>query len=409
MFRSLRRRAGPTRVFEARLSIAQLDSIPVTSAVMFVRWEVLRASLATPPTGRTLSKPVEQGNVVRWNEAFEFSVRIPSDPRDASLLQPCVLRLSIRSERRRKTGDDQHGVVEVDLAEVAGVGRVARSFLVHESILNSLLKVNLKMVLSEGDSIFRRPIGAMQPSSTAQSVPAPSSSIATGLAALNSASSASLGSSVLPSSENLQVFVNKPSVANSLGGSGTSAGLSSGNGSGRFNSSKSRLVPPSSFAPSAIAGEALSAVHNAPSQSQRSTSSPLPSTSQASKVAAVPQLPSISLPTINAPQIQRPYGAWPSPGLLPHGPLHAPMSPRSPIATSAAAVLESLVPETAQEEVYETIRLARVRDFVPPYILASRVPAGVAIDRLLAKERMNMYAAPAPEPSRMFSCKDERI
>lgn len=151
------RRAVAERSFEVSLDVIQLDSIPVTNAVMFVRWDVVRAHLATPHTGRTASVAVDSAtNSVEWNQSFSFVVRIPAEQTDTSILQPCLLRLLLRSEKRRRSGFDESGFIEIDLSETAvGSGRLSRSFLLNDSMLNSLLKVRVKITLRDGDMFFR--------------------------------------------------------------------------------------------------------------------------------------------------------------------------------------------------------------------------------------------------------------
>jgi N-terminal C2 in EEIG1 and EHBP1 proteins len=386
MFRSFRRRVGPTRVFEARLFIAQLDSIPVTSAVIFVRWDVVQASLANPPTGRTVSRVVEQGNVVRWNESFALNVRIPSDPSDPLLLQPFVLRLSIRSERRRKAGFDQLGVVELDMAEVAAIERVNRSFLVHESILNSLLKVNLKMVLVEGDPLPRRTASAAPLAPSSQSIPPqtlmPSSSVPSGLTRASSSSVAANGSKISPAPGGLQGFASGTSLASNA--TDTSAGTNSLGGGGGNNSGLPACPLPPVAVGSAPEFDGFVPTTVTSLQTQHPlTATPHNFRSSLDSSGALRQTP-ISLPLPTTMQ-QPPNGASSSSKRPRAPPPAAPMSPRSPGESSAAAVLDSLVPESSMQEVYETMRVARVRDKLPPSVIASRVPARVTIDQLLAK------------------------
>jgi hypothetical protein len=60
----------------------------------------------------------------------------------------------------------------------------------------------------------------------------------------------------------------------------------------------------------------------------------------------------------------------------------SPLSPRSP-RVNAVEVLDFLVPEPEQDDVYELMRLLRIRPEVPSHVLASRVPVDMAIDMLL--------------------------
>lgn len=148
-------RKTPERVFRVHLTVHQLDSIPALHRLLYIQW---RARRATPTDGRTPSQPVQKGNLVRWDHAIIFDVAIPSDPSDPTVLMPSPLTLHLRSERRTRwvgTPYQAEGLVELDLSEVAAVGSLSKNYLVQKSLLNTTLKVSIRVLHQSGDKIFR--------------------------------------------------------------------------------------------------------------------------------------------------------------------------------------------------------------------------------------------------------------
>eukprot|EP00178_Gracilaria_changii_P001239 TRINITY_DN1171_c0_g1_i1.p1 TRINITY_DN1171_c0_g1~~TRINITY_DN1171_c0_g1_i1.p1 ORF type:complete len:411 (+),score=73.23 TRINITY_DN1171_c0_g1_i1:60-1235(+) len=151
----MRFRGGPQRVFAVALTIHQLDSIPPIHQLLYVQWRARRAS---PQDGRTPSLPVEPGNLIRWDCQAHFTLPISSDAADHTLLQPAPLLLQLRSERRTRwvgSASSFEGTVTVDLAEVAAVGFLSRNYLVQGSLLNTTLKLSIRVTHKSGDKIFR--------------------------------------------------------------------------------------------------------------------------------------------------------------------------------------------------------------------------------------------------------------
>ncbi|CAN8073295.1 unnamed protein product [Agarophyton chilense] len=151
----MRFRSGPPRGFAVALTVHQLDSIPPIHQLLYVHWRARRAS---PQEGRTPSLPVEPGNVIRWGFHAHFTIPIHSDPADHTLLQPAQLLLQLRSERRARwvgAASSFEGTVTVDLAEVAAVGFLSRNYLVQGSLLNTTLKLSIRVTHKSGDKIFR--------------------------------------------------------------------------------------------------------------------------------------------------------------------------------------------------------------------------------------------------------------
>lgn len=168
-------RRAHERVFNVNLTVHQLDSIPVIHRAIYVYW---RARRAQPSEGRTPAQPVEPGNVVRWNISNEFSITIPSELQDPTLLQPAPFDLQLRSERRNRWVStqtfDKEGRVQLDLSEIAAQGTVSRNYLVQDSLLNMTLRLTVRVTHQEGDKIFRTRTAGSRMSPSTSSLPFPS-------------------------------------------------------------------------------------------------------------------------------------------------------------------------------------------------------------------------------------------
>jgi hypothetical protein len=384
MFLTRRRRPVAERVFDVWLNINQLDSIPVVNTVMFVRWDVVNDKLAEPATGRTWSRPVEPGNVVRWDESISFTARIPSVPDDSVQLAPFVLRMSIRSERRKKSGFDELGIVEIDLADLAGREKVTRSCLLHKSQLNSLLKIYVKVQLRHGDPFYRRS-SHKKDAEVLAGVP-PDFSTSSFTSALTTTPTSDISGSATESSSATLA----PSVTPSTSYSHNLEQAARGNTSGQFVPSAGAGATPQAQtqgAQSAMLG--LSGI--APSRQSIDSSMDHAVHQKTTGPQSLPQWRQTTRDDSIRTQRRSPASA-----LRPAGrarPLSnnsrrdrsarvsSPLSPR----LNASEVLDFLVPEPEQDEVYELMRLLRIRPEVPSHILASRVPVETAIDNVMAE------------------------
>jgi hypothetical protein len=360
-----------------------------------------------------------------------MDVSIPGDVNDPSVLQPCVVRLSIRSERRRKAGYEQQGVVEIDLADVADSGRLSRSFLVHESLLNCTLKVSVRMQLKSGDAMFRRQgvVSGHLPSSVASTPPIR-------LVPSTASSSTSLKSSIIASP--MRATESTSSGPGSLLPVTILDASDSHRGTGRANSyalgdleaAVSRnhcgnIVGHVSEAEhfATQSGRVLSESEHTVSSLRRAEMQLLAAAQAGNRGNALTVRSSVSEPFVDdsfgsrggswaaardAAPATRAQSGLRSDGVAPNmsPPLSSlrsrsttPLSPRSPSgSTSAAAVLDHLVPEAVQKDVYELVRLRRIRREVPKHIVDSRVPVAAVLDRILVKERSRSAAEQASAP-----------
>lgn len=145
------------RVFRVTLTVHRLDSIPAVHREFYVHWQARRAQ---PSNGRTPNQAIEAAaKRVMWNTTQSFTVTIPSDPTDSLILQPSILTLQLRSERKSRWASsnayNMDGSVELDIAELAALRYVSRNFLVENSPLNITLKLSIRVTHEQGEKLFR--------------------------------------------------------------------------------------------------------------------------------------------------------------------------------------------------------------------------------------------------------------
>lgn len=418
MFRNRRKREAQPRVFSAVLRIHQLDSIPSTSTLLYVHWALPRVVSSDQQTGRTKSKPVEAGNVVQWHEDFATNVSIPSEPTDSSVLQPCVLRLSIRSERRRKAGFDQQGVVDIDLTDVADTGRISRSFLVHESLLNCTLKVSVRLHLKSGEAMFRP-----RATGTAGKAPLPLSTPSRGLepgTTYSGGTAVQEGTDLPPATAaDTDLPSGVPRNASALG---AVAGANNGDaapqytlddleavmaGKGRDRAFPSDVPVAGTKPVLQRAGNGMATGNHLAMPAFPADHSAFPRTMMANgvrdEIGAVltkgdgDELLSLQRDVSNRDASLAPFPGYdpalrsrvltsqpvsPPQALLRPGAV-PPLSPRSPSGSVASKVLDYLAPEAVQSSVYEEMRLQRIRKQVSQEIVDTREPIANTIGRIL--------------------------
>lgn len=139
------------------LTVHRLDSIPAVHRDFYVHWQARRAQ---PSNGRTPSQSIEAAaKRVMWNTTQSFSVAVPSEPNNSLILQPSILTLQLRSERKTRWASSNafnvDGSLELDIAELAALRYVSRNFLVENSPLNITLKLSIRVTHEQGEKLFR--------------------------------------------------------------------------------------------------------------------------------------------------------------------------------------------------------------------------------------------------------------
>ncbi|KAI4502976.1 hypothetical protein M0802_002020, partial [Mischocyttarus mexicanus] len=102
-----------------------------------------------------------QEHTVRWNAKFEFCCKMSANA-STGVLDPCILRISVRKELKGGRSFQRLGFTDLNLAEFAGAGLCRRRCLLegydarHRQD-NSMLRVAIKMNIRSGDILFKVP------------------------------------------------------------------------------------------------------------------------------------------------------------------------------------------------------------------------------------------------------------
>lgn len=96
---------------------------------------------------------------MKWDAKFEFPCKMTANA-STGVLEPCILRVSIRKESKGGRSFQKLGFCDLNLAEFAGSGTLTRRYLLegydtrHRQD-NSMLSVKIKMNMLSGDILFK--------------------------------------------------------------------------------------------------------------------------------------------------------------------------------------------------------------------------------------------------------------
>ncbi|CAL8099713.1 unnamed protein product [Calicophoron daubneyi] len=146
--------------FEAVVRLHKLISVPYVNAVTFAKLRLLntRHSSQYSPRAET------HNHTVSWDTEHRFLCRFESNP-ETNILEPKILKISIRMETKGGKSFNKVGFVSVNLACFAGMGNVVsrRRYILegyderHKRQDNSLLLLSFSMRQLFGDTCFRIP------------------------------------------------------------------------------------------------------------------------------------------------------------------------------------------------------------------------------------------------------------
>ncbi|CAL5867312.1 uncharacterized protein PFLUO_LOCUS1527 [Penicillium psychrofluorescens] len=145
--------------FDLVLRIIDINNIPLSKGVVFVRWR-LPSSSATEHHGTT-EKATIVDHQTYWNYEKTLQVRLTIDR--TSILQECELLFEVVQEFGSSSSADRNllGKIKLNLAEyvdkVEDDEGVVRRYLMFESKVNSTLKIGVAMRQTEGDRNFTTP------------------------------------------------------------------------------------------------------------------------------------------------------------------------------------------------------------------------------------------------------------
>lgn len=361
------------RVFKVNLTVHRLESIPAIHRDLFVHWSARRA---TPSTGRTPSQRVEPGNVVNWNSTCVFNVTIPSEITDPTMLQPAPLTLQLRSEKTSRwisstSSYTPEGKVELDMSEIAALSKVSKNYLVQDSLLNTTLKVTIRVLHESGDKIFRTRSALGAVSAYTVSAANNSSGNVIGDVGGQEVITTNQPTSPVPTEEIMQLYYEndrQPSAMDSQQQSYTST-------TSRFPKPPQPPAPAPSAPPSSSSSSTTS--------NSRSFLKP-PSSATTARGLQKPPPPSLSsASTITASQATSPYSLFVK-ALDNDTPL---LNINNDDSVANRLLVKSIPdPELVQQHVYEEMFRQRMRDHSqwPSHIVQSRVNAEAVVTEVFA-------------------------
>ena len=100
-----------------------------------------------------------KSHTVKWGQHFSFPCKMSASA-STGVLDPCLLRISIRKEIKGGRSYQKLGFVDLNLAEFAGSGCTSKKTILegydtrHRQD-NSMLLVTIKMHMLSGDILFK--------------------------------------------------------------------------------------------------------------------------------------------------------------------------------------------------------------------------------------------------------------
>ncbi|XP_049782053.1 protein FAM102A isoform X3 [Schistocerca cancellata] len=143
--------------FQVEICLEELTAVPFVSAVLFAKVRLLDGGSFT----ETSSREEVHEHTVRWGASFEFVCKMSANA-STGVLDPCILRVSVRKEVKGGRSFQKLGFCDLNLAEFAGSGETTRRYLLegydtrHRQD-NSMLRVSVKMNMLSGDILFKVP------------------------------------------------------------------------------------------------------------------------------------------------------------------------------------------------------------------------------------------------------------
>ncbi|XP_058791820.1 early estrogen-induced gene 1 protein isoform X5 [Phymastichus coffea] len=143
--------------FSVEVSLEELTAVPFVSAILFAKLRLLDGGSFVDNSTRE----EVQEHTVRWNASFKFICKMSANA-STGVLDPCILRISVRKESKGGRSFQKLGFIDLNLAEFAGAGLCRRRCLLegydarHRQD-NSMLRVAIKMNMLSGDILFKVP------------------------------------------------------------------------------------------------------------------------------------------------------------------------------------------------------------------------------------------------------------
>ncbi|XP_054008441.1 uncharacterized protein LOC128892217 isoform X1 [Hylaeus anthracinus] len=143
--------------FSVEVDLEELTAVAFVNAVLFAKLRLLDGGSFVDQSTRE----EVQEHTVRWNARFEFLCKMSANA-STGVLDPCILRISVRKELKGGRSFQKLGFTDLNLAEFAGAGLCRTRCLLegydarHRQD-NSMLRVAIKMNMLAGDILFKVP------------------------------------------------------------------------------------------------------------------------------------------------------------------------------------------------------------------------------------------------------------
>jgi hypothetical protein len=143
--------------FQVELCLMELECVPFVNAVLFAKVRLLDGGKFSEISTRE----EVQDHAVRWGAKFDFICKMSANA-STGVLDPCILRISVRKELKGGRSFQKLGFTDQNLAEFAGSGQTSRRCLLdgydkRHREHNSMLTVAIRMNMLSGDIIFKVP------------------------------------------------------------------------------------------------------------------------------------------------------------------------------------------------------------------------------------------------------------
>ncbi|XP_068191323.1 early estrogen-induced gene 1 protein isoform X2 [Antennarius striatus] len=149
--------------FQVHFTLEELTAVPFVNGVLFCKIRLVDGGDFVTSSSR---EEVQQ-NCVRWRKKFFFVCKMSANP-VTGVLDPCILRVSVRKELKGGKTFSKLGFADLNISEFAGSGSAVRCCILEGYDTkntrqdNSILKVTIAMTLLSGDPCFKTPPGAAQ-------------------------------------------------------------------------------------------------------------------------------------------------------------------------------------------------------------------------------------------------------
>ncbi|KAK4881466.1 hypothetical protein RN001_004785 [Aquatica leii] len=142
--------------FQVEVCLEELLEVPFVSAVLFAKVRLLDGGFQDHSSRLEVAE-----HAVKWGSRFSFSCKMLANA-STGILEPCILRISVRKECKGGRSFTKLGFVDLNLAEFAGAGETSRKALLEgydnrRRQDNSMLRFSIKMNMLSGDILFKVP------------------------------------------------------------------------------------------------------------------------------------------------------------------------------------------------------------------------------------------------------------